>query len=105
MLVLAQRLKWRYRLSLMLVLPDRARLAAAITRYQALREFRARLYECLTARADACFELCDAILCAGHAARPRTPERLRPRPGTPLPSPQENRQSQRNRHTARQVTG
>ena len=47
--------------------PDRARLAAAITRYQALREFRARLYECLTARADACFELCDAILCADHA--------------------------------------
>ena len=39
-------------------------------RYQAcraLREFRARLYECLTARPDASFELVDAILCADHA--------------------------------------
>jgi hypothetical protein len=33
----------------------------------ALREFRARLYGCLTARPDALFELCDAILCADHA--------------------------------------
>jgi hypothetical protein len=33
----------------------------------ALREFRARLYRCLTARADALFELCDAILCSDHA--------------------------------------
>jgi hypothetical protein len=33
----------------------------------ALREFRTRLYQCLTARADALFELCDAILCADHA--------------------------------------
>jgi hypothetical protein len=47
--------------------PDPARATAAVARYQALREFRARLYACLTARADACFELCDAILCAGHA--------------------------------------
>jgi DDE superfamily endonuclease len=48
-------------------LADPALVAAAIARYQALREFRARLYACLTARADACFELCDAILCADHA--------------------------------------
>src|SRR6266568_3982782 len=50
--------------------PDAAQVAAAIGRYracQALREFRARLYGCLTARADALFELCDAILCADHA--------------------------------------
>ena len=33
----------------------------------ALREFRVRLYGCLTARPDALFELCDAILCADHA--------------------------------------
>ena len=32
-----------------------------------LREFRARLYGCLTARADALFDLCDAISCADHA--------------------------------------
>jgi hypothetical protein len=30
----------------------------------ALRDFRARLHECLTARADALFELADAVLCA-----------------------------------------
>jgi DDE superfamily endonuclease len=50
--------------------PDPARVAAAIARYGAyreLREFRARLYACLTARADALFELCDAVLCADHA--------------------------------------
>jgi hypothetical protein len=50
--------------------PDPARVAAAIARYEAyraLREFRARLYGCLAARADALFELCDAILCADHA--------------------------------------
>jgi hypothetical protein len=50
--------------------PDPAQVAAALARYrayQALREFRARLYGCLTARPDACFELCDAILCADHA--------------------------------------
>jgi DDE superfamily endonuclease len=47
--------------------PDAARVAAAVGRYQALREFRSRLYRCLTARADALFELCDAILCADHA--------------------------------------
>jgi hypothetical protein len=49
---------------------DPAQVAEAIVRYQAcrgLREFRARLYECLTARADALFELTDAILCADHA--------------------------------------
>ena len=50
--------------------PDPAQVAAAVGRYQgyrALREFRARLYGCLTARPDAAFELCDAILCADHA--------------------------------------
>jgi hypothetical protein len=47
--------------------PDPAQVAGAIARYLALREFRARLYGCLTARADALFELTDAILCADHA--------------------------------------
>ena len=50
--------------------PDPARAADAVARYRAyqeLREFRAGLYGCLAARADALFELCDAILCAGHA--------------------------------------
>src|SRR5256885_227412 len=46
---------------------DPAQVAGAVDRYLALREFRARLYGCLTARADALFELCDAILCADHA--------------------------------------
>jgi hypothetical protein len=49
---------------------DPAQAAAALVRYQAwraLREFRARLYGCLTARPDAAFELADAILCADHA--------------------------------------
>ena len=50
--------------------PDAAQVADAIARYracQALREFRSRLYGCLTARPDALFELADAILCADHA--------------------------------------
>jgi hypothetical protein len=47
--------------------PDPARAADAVARFQALREFRAGLYRCLTSRADALFELCDAILCADHA--------------------------------------
>jgi hypothetical protein len=47
--------------------PDAAQVADAVARYRVLREFRARLYGCLTARADACFELVDAILCADHA--------------------------------------
>ena len=47
--------------------PDPAQVAGAVDRYMALREFRARLYGCLTSRPDACFELCDAILCADHA--------------------------------------
>ena len=46
---------------------DPAQVAGAVDRYMALREFRARLYGCLTARADALFDLCDAILCADHA--------------------------------------
>src|SRR5882757_1138187 len=47
--------------------PDPAQVTGAVDRYMALREFRARLYRCLTSRADALFELCDAILCADHA--------------------------------------
>jgi hypothetical protein len=47
--------------------PDRAQAADAVGRFLALREFRSRLYRCLTARPDALFELCDAILCADHA--------------------------------------
>jgi DDE superfamily endonuclease len=47
--------------------PDAAQAADAIGRFLALREFRARLYGCFTARADALFELTDAILCADHA--------------------------------------
>src|SRR5712671_6882529 len=50
--------------------PDPGVFAAAVARYQALaalEEFRLRLYGCLTARADALFELCDAVLCADHA--------------------------------------
>jgi DDE superfamily endonuclease len=50
--------------------PDAAQVADAIARYrayQALREFRSRLYGCLAARRDALFELADAILCADHA--------------------------------------
>src|SRR6266478_9809507 len=47
--------------------PDPAQVAGAVDRYLALREFRARLYRCLTARADALSDLCDAILCADHA--------------------------------------
>src|ERR1700756_2113575 len=46
---------------------DPAQVAGAVARYMALREFRARLYGCLTARPDALSELCDAILCADHA--------------------------------------
>ncbi|MCW2932782.1 MAG: hypothetical protein JWM19_3744 [Actinomycetia bacterium] len=47
--------------------PDAAQVADAVARFVALREFRARLYACFTARADALFELADAILCADHA--------------------------------------
>jgi len=50
--------------------PDPAVFAAAVTRYRALeklREFRSRLYGCLARRADALFELTDAVLCADHA--------------------------------------
>jgi len=50
--------------------PDPAQVAAAISRheaYRALREFRARLYGCLTARPDASTDLVDAIMCADHA--------------------------------------
>ena len=46
--------------------PDAAQVADAVARFLALREFRARLYACFTARADALFELTDAILCADH---------------------------------------
>jgi hypothetical protein len=50
--------------------PDPAVFADAVARYQALaalEKFRLRLYECLAMRADALFELVDAILCADHA--------------------------------------
>jgi hypothetical protein len=47
--------------------PDPAQVADAVARFMALREFRTRLYRCLTSRADALFELTDAILCADHA--------------------------------------
>ena len=49
---------------------DPARAAEAVRRYralEALREFRQRLYGCLTARADALFELVDAVLTTDHA--------------------------------------
>ena len=50
--------------------PDPAVFASAVARYRALaglRGFRQSLYECLDARADALFELADAVLCADHA--------------------------------------
>ena len=47
--------------------PDPGQVANAVAGYLALREFRERLYRCLTARPDALFELADAILCADHA--------------------------------------
>jgi hypothetical protein len=50
--------------------PDPGVFAAAVARYRALerlREFRSRLYGCLALRADALFELADAVLCADHA--------------------------------------
>jgi hypothetical protein len=50
--------------------PDPAVFADAVARYRALaalEEFRLRLYGCLTARADALFDLVDAVLCADHA--------------------------------------
>jgi hypothetical protein len=50
--------------------PDPAVFAGAVARFRALerlRAFRQLLYECLGARADALFELADAVLCAGHA--------------------------------------
>src|SRR6266536_4501961 len=50
--------------------PDPAVFASAVARYRALaglRGFRQSLYECLDARADALFELTDAVLCADHA--------------------------------------
>jgi len=47
--------------------PESAQLAAAVDRFLALRDFRSKLYAGLTSRADALFELADAVLCAGHA--------------------------------------
>jgi hypothetical protein len=44
--------------------------STCLARWRALRaleEFRLRLYGCFTARADALFELADAVLCADHA--------------------------------------
>ena len=47
--------------------PEPAQVASAVDRFLVLREFRSRLYACLTSRADAQFGLVDAILCADHA--------------------------------------
>jgi hypothetical protein len=50
--------------------PDPSVFTSAVARYRALerlRAFRESLYECLDARADALFELADAVLCADHA--------------------------------------
>jgi hypothetical protein len=50
--------------------PDPAVFAGAVARWRALerlRAFRSRLYACLALRADALFELADAVLCADHA--------------------------------------
>lgn len=50
--------------------PDPEVFTSAVARCRALerlREFRQSLYECLDARADALFELADAVLCADHA--------------------------------------
>ena len=50
--------------------PDPGVFTAAVARWRALerlREFRSRLYGCLDRRADALFELADAVLCADHA--------------------------------------
>ena len=47
--------------------PDAGRSLVPSPGFLALREFRARLCRCLTARPGALFELCDAILCADHA--------------------------------------
>ena len=47
--------------------PEPAQVAGAVERFLALREFRSRLYACLTLRADAQFELVDAILCTDQA--------------------------------------
>jgi hypothetical protein len=50
--------------------PDPAVFADAVARWRALerlREFRSGLYDCLARRADALFELTDAVLCADHA--------------------------------------
>ena len=47
--------------------PEPAQVAGAVDRFLVLREFRSRLYACLTSRADAQFGLVDAILCADHA--------------------------------------
>jgi hypothetical protein len=49
---------------------DPAVFTDAVARWRALerlRDFRSRLYGCLTLRADALFELADAVLCADHA--------------------------------------
>ena len=51
--------------------PDPDVFEDAVARWrmlERLREFRSRLYECLTRRADALFELANAVLCADHAA-------------------------------------
>jgi hypothetical protein len=44
-----------------------APVPACLPALVALEEFRGRLHECLTARADALFDLADAVLCSDHA--------------------------------------
>lgn len=53
--------------AVMPAVPDPAQVTGAVSRFLALQEFRSKLYACLTTRADAQFELVDAILCADHA--------------------------------------
>ena len=57
----------RRRLPLLAPVPGTGSGSRRGCRFLALREFRSKLYACLTARADALFELTDAILCADHA--------------------------------------
>jgi hypothetical protein len=50
--------------------PDPEAFGGAVARWRALgklREFRAELYDCLALRADALFELTDAVLCAARS--------------------------------------
>lgn len=48
----------------MISVPDAAWESASTTGWGGLRAFRQELYDCLTARSDALFELADAVLCS-----------------------------------------